>query len=64
MFALTESFGIHGKGQPLLTAPTLDEAMEAAKDRLDIVLMEKDSDGHEAADIFTKSGLLYVIERV
>lgn len=63
MFALMESTGLR-KGAPILTAPTLDEAMEAAASRLPIVLMEKDADGHEAADIFTKTGLVYVIEKV
>ena len=62
-FGLMEFTGTH-KGAPILTAPTLAEAMVMAKARLPIVLMEKDPDGHEAADIFTAHGAIYVIERV
>ena len=63
MFALMEFNGTR-KSAPILTAGTLDDAMETAAARLPIVLMEKDPDGHEAADIYTARGELYVIERV
>ncbi len=62
MVALMEVIGFGRMSQPLAVFDNVDAGMKYVEEKFDIILMERDPDGHEAADIFTASGSLYVIQ--